>query len=75
MKELSHHSKNLFGFPFCKGIIILGFKGLLVGLIWEVGYLNVTAFILGCEPVVETHVLTTPFMFIISGRVKLSMLQ
>lgn len=59
MKELSHHSKNLCGFPFCKGIIIPGFKDLLVGLTWEADYLNVTAFILGYEPIIETHVLTT----------------
>jgi len=63
MKELSHHSKNLSGFPFCKGVIILGFKDLLVGLTWEADYLNVTAFILGCEPIIETHALTTLFMF------------
>lgn len=72
MKKSSHYNRNLFGFPFCKGIIILGFRDLLVGLTWEAGYLNVTGSILGCGPNIGTHVLTTflKFMFIMSGGVK-----
>lgn len=71
-KELSPGTESLFGFPFCKGAIILGFKDLLVGLTWEAGYLNVPAFILRCKPSLETRVLTAPFTVIVSGTVNLA---
>ena len=44
--------------PVWKGVVILGFKGLLVGLTWEVETLRVTVFIFGNEPNRGTQVLT-----------------
>ena len=53
---LPHYRRNLLSGRVSS--IILGFRGLLVGLTWEVENLRVTVFVFGCEPNTGTQVLT-----------------